>query len=467
MSEQDSLALSNHLTRSARNGDIAITAITTDAFERWLSDQPPFARNWVKSVAFKAAPGEVCLIPGPKGSLGSVALGVRDYDDLWSYAALPRALPTNRYRLTNRLNAEHASIPALGWGLGCYHFSRYKKPAKRYGTLVWPAGCDQRTTRALLEGMSLARDLINTPAADMGPQELSASVAALAKAHGGRSSSIVGNALLTKNYPMIHAVGRASVRAPRLAELRWGSTRHKKLTLVGKGVCFDSGGLNLKSAPNMLVMKKDMGGAATVLGLAHVVMALKLPVRLRVLIPAVENLISGDAYRPLDVIRTRKGTTVEVGDTDAEGRLVLCDALFEADSEKPDLLIDIATLTGAARMALGAELAALFSNETAAAEQLLQAGTEAGDPLWRLPLYAPYRRLLDSGVADLSNVANGPLAGAINAALFLQEFVSPGTPWIHLDTMAWNGETRPGRPAGGEASGLRALARMLIARYGA
>ena len=284
-------------------------------------------------------------------------------------------------------------------------------------------------------------------------------------AHGASVSTIVGEALLTQNYPAIHAVGRASDRAPRLIDLRWGRTG-PKITLVGKGVCFDSGGLDIKSASNMKLMKKDMGGAAHVLGLAQMIMAAQLPVRLRLLIPAVENSIAGNAFRPLDVLRTRKGLTVEVGNTDAEGRLILCDALAEADREGADLLIDCATLTGAARVALGPELPALFSNHDPTAEALIGHGLEERDPLWRLPLYKPYRRGLDSKVADLNNLWDSPFAGAITAALFLQEFVSAGTPWVHIDMMAWNSTARPGRPEGGEAMALRALYALVAERAG-
>jgi len=300
------------------------------------------------------------------------------------------------------------------------------------------------------------RDLINTPAGDLGPAELATAARKLAKAHGGRLSVIAGDALLKRNYPAIHAVGRASAKAPRLIDLRWGR-RGPKVTLVGKGVCFDSGGLDLKSAAGMKLMKKDMGGAAHVLGLASMVMAAGLPLRLRVLVPAVENSVSGDAFRPLDVLETRKGLTVEVGNTDAEGRLVLCDALAESSREKPDLLIDFATLTGAARVALGTGLPALFCNDEALAGTLLGHGLARHDPLWRLPLHRPYRASLDSPVADLNNISDGPYGGAITAALFLEAFVGDGVPWAHVDLMAWNTGASPGRPQGGEAMGLRAV----------
>ncbi|MBF0391146.1 MAG: leucyl aminopeptidase family protein, partial [Alphaproteobacteria bacterium] len=312
----------------------------------------------------------------------------------------------------------------------------------------------------------LVRDLINAPASHMGPEELAAAAQDLAARHAARCRVVVGEALLNENWPAVHAVGRASDRAPRLIDLRWGDEQAPRVTLVGKGVCFDSGGLDIKPSSGMKLMKKDMGGAAHALGLAHMVMAANLPVRLRVLIPAVENAVSGRAMRPLDVIGTRKGTTVEIGNTDAEGRLILCDALAEADGEKPALLLDMATLTGAARVALGTELPALFSNDDKLAEDILRHGRRTRDPLWRLPLWAGYRRQLDSKVADLSSISDSPFAGAVTAALFLQDFVSPTTPWAHIDMMAWNGAARPGRPEGGEAMCLRALFALIAGRHG-
>ena len=316
----------------------------------------------------------------------------------------------------------------------------------------------------LVEGACLARDLVNTPASDLGPAELCDTVRELAERHGAEYAELAGQELLDENYPTVHAVGRAASRAPRLADLRWGDPSHPRVTLVGKGVIFDSGGLDLKAAEGMKLMKKDMGGAATVIGLAHAIMDGKLPLRLRVLVPAVENAVSGDAFRPGDVLRTRKGLTVEVGNTDAEGRLILCDALAEADSEDPELIVDFATLTGAARVALGTELPALFCNDDTFADQILAAGIETQDALWRLPLHGHYRRHLDSPIADMNNIG-GRFGGAITAALFLQEFVSSGRAWAHIDTMAWNEASQPGRPIGGEAFGLRALYRALERRF--
>ncbi len=303
----------------------------------------------------------------------------------------------------------------------------------------------------------MARDLITTPSSDMGPAELAAAAQALAKQHKAKITVIVGDDLLKKNYPTIHAVGRASTRAPRLIDLTWGKESDPKVTLVGKGVCFDTGGLDLKAAGGMLNMKKDMAGAATVMAVAAMVMAAKLPVRLRLLVPAVENSVSGNAFRPLDVITTRQGITVEIGNTDAEGRLILCDALAEGASEKPSMMVDCATLTGAARVSLGTDLPALFCNDDALADGLLQTGVEIADPMWRMPLYRPYRRLIDSKVADINNVSTTAFGGAIIAALYLQEFVPDDVPWAHLDMMAWNNSTRPGRPEGGEAQAARAI----------
>jgi leucyl aminopeptidase len=354
----------------------------------------------------------------------------------------------------------------LGWALATYRFGRYRKHEGSFPTLVWPGGCDRAGVERAASATFLVRDLINTPAADMGPEELAAAARTLADGHGARFAVIVGDELQVRNYPAVHAVGRASSRAPRLIDLQWGDESNPRVTLVGKGVCFDSGGLDLKPAAGMKLMKKDMGGAAIMLGLARMVMSANLPVRLRVLIPAVENSVSGNALRPLDVIETRKGLTVEIGNTDAEGRVILADALAEAASEQPALLVDCATLTGAARVALGTELPALFTNDDTLAQALLAHGAATGDPLWRLPLWKPYKRHLDGKVADLTNAADIAFAGAITAALFLAEFAKPAKPWAHIDIMAWNTDSRPGRPEGGEAMGMRALYGLIRERFG-
>jgi leucyl aminopeptidase len=441
---------------------VPITPLTRETLKTWLSRAPKETAAWVRTAGFSAAPGSHCLIPGAEGSLERVLAGIDPAAGPWALAGLPNVLPGGCYAIDGRLDARAAEDAALGWALGCYRFTRYKAAERQPASLLWPAKADRKQVARTAEATALVRDLVNTPAADMGPGELAAAAKALARRHRAKATVIEGDELLKRGYPAIHAVGRASARAPRLIDLRWGG-RGPRIGLIGKGVCFDSGGLDLKTAGGMKLMKKDMGGAAHVLGLAHMIMAAELPLRLRVLIPAVENSVSGDAFRPLDVLATRKGRTVEVGNTDAEGRLVLCDALAEADRDKPDLLVDFATLTGAARVALGPELPALFANHDDTAEALLRHGLEQHDPLWRLPLHKPYRKLLDSKVADLNNISDGPYAGAITAALFLAEFVEPATPWVHLDVMAWNVKSQPGRPEGGEAMGLRAVYALIAA----
>jgi leucyl aminopeptidase len=444
---------------------IPIHVVTPASYQRWLGNQPQAVVKWLQSVGYKAKPGELRLIPGRNGELGSALISNAALHEPWGYASLPTTLPKQHPYAFAALADDDATAAALGWALGCYSFSRYRKRNDAFASLVWPQKADRRRVIALFEGITLCRNLINTPASDLGPAELTAAGALIAERHGAKSSVIVGEQLLKANYPMVHAVGRASSRAPRLFDLRWGDPKHPKLTLVGKGVCFDSGGLDIKPAADMKLMKKDMGGAALVLGLAHTLMSLDLPVRLRVLVPAVENSVSGNAMRPLDVLPSRKGLTVEIGNTDAEGRLILADALTEASDESPDLLIDAATLTGAARVALGTALPALFCNDDTAADALLTAGKSAGDPLWRLPLHEPYRKSLDSKIANLNNISSDSYAGAITAALFLREFIGKKQPWLHIDTMGWNVEARPGRPYGGEALGLRALVDMLETRY--
>ena len=395
------------------------------------------------------------------------ALWVADPDGSpWPYAALPTKLPRGVYQLEGGLEDSEAAWLALGWALGTYVFDRYKKRRREPAVLVWPPSVDRAEITRLVEAVFLARDLVNTPAGDLGPAELAQAARKLAGRHEGRCTVIRGDQLLKAGYPAVHAVGRAAQRPPCLIDLTWGKRNHPKVTLVGKGVVFDSGGLDLKPASGMLLMKKDMGGAAMVLAIASAVMDRRLPVRLRVLIPAVENAVSGNAFRPLDVLQTRKGLTVEVGNTDAEGRLILCDALEEASREDPALIVDFATLTGAARVALGTDVPAVFSNDEALAADLLTAAETTADPLWRLPLVASYAKQLDSKVADLCNVSDSQYGGAITAALFLSRFVGSRIPWAHVDLMAYNLSSRPGRPAGGEAMGVRAAYAMLVDRYG-
>jgi leucyl aminopeptidase len=433
---------------------------------------PQAARTsaWLRANGFRAERQRLLLLPATDGEVAGAVLGVgalRSFDDLtpWHVAGLVDRLPNGRYYLADPLSAGAATQAALGWALGRYRFDRYRRPpAAPRPALVAPGGADLAYVARAAEADALARDLINTPAADLGPAELAAAIAGVAHRYGARFRQVVGEQLLSDGFPAIHAVGRAAAAAPRLVELRWGSTG-PQVTLVGKGVCFDSGGLDIKPGSSMALMKKDMGGAACVLALAQMVMDARLPVRLRLLVPAVENAIAGNAFRPGDVLATRRGLTVEVGNTDAEGRLVLADALALADEERPDLVICLATLTGAARVALGPELPALFTPDEALAAEAVAAGRRTADPLWPMPLWAGYDDDFGSKVADLSNVSPAPFAGAIVAALFLKRFLGDATPWLHVDLYAWNGKERPGRPVGGEAQCVRALYDLLERRY--
>ncbi len=456
----------SHLIDTPAGRAVEILPLTGDGLAEWLDSAPPPAAAWVAATRFAAKPGTHCLVPDADGGLALVLAGVADERDVWALADLPRALPAGDYRLADAFDGAAADDYAFGWALGAYRFARYREPDEPLARLVWPQGCDRARIRALVAATGLVRDLVNTPADDLGPAELAAAAEDLARAHGGACRVIVGEDLRAANYPAVHAVGRAAARAPRMIDLAWGEPDAPKVTLVGKGVCFDSGGLDLKPASGMRLMKKDMGGAAHALGLARAVMEAGLPVRLRVLIPAVENAVAGNALRPGDVVATRKGLTVEIGNTDAEGRVILADALAEADAEAPALILDFATLTGAARVALGPELPALFTPDDALAADLLRHAGAEQDPLWRMPLWAPYRRQLDSRVADLCNIGDNAQAGAILAALFLKEFVTETPAWAHLDIMAWNPKARPGRPVGGEAMGLRAAFAMLRERFG-
>jgi leucyl aminopeptidase len=450
-------------------GAIPVTLLTKDWLPPWLETASECQRAWLSAIGFAAEAGKFALVPGPDGRLAGVVAGLAGGDaagGIWALAGLPEALPEGSYRLEAVPTGIDPTRLALGWALGTYSFARYRGGPPRGAALVWPEGADRAAAARLAAAVFLARDLVNTPAGDLGPEELAATAAAVAEKAGACRRTLVGDELLAENYPTIHAVGRASARPPRLVDIGWGDPAAPKVTLVGKGVCFDSGGLDLKPASGMRLMKKDMAGAAIMLALAQAIMDAGLPVRLRVLLPLVENSVSGNAMRPLDVVRTRKGLTVEIGNTDAEGRLILCDALVEAASEKPAVLADIATLTGAARVALGPELAALFCNDEGLAAGLLAAAAAEDDPMWRMPLWRPYRKMLDSKVADLNNVSESPHAGAVIAALYLREFVPPDIAWAHLDAMAWNPQGRPGRPEGGEATALRALYAYLAGRFG-
>src|SRR5580704_3162920 len=448
-------------------GAVPVTVLTKAGLEAWRETAPRHEREWAVATGFTGEAGKLALVPGESGQLGHVLVGTAEDDAaMWALAGLSETLPESNYRLERLPKGGDPSHVALGWALGTYGFTRYhEKPAGR-ARLVWPKGADHGLVERLAGAIFLARDLVNTPASDMGPAELAAAAVQVAEQAGARHRIIAGDALLAENYPTIHAVGRASDRAPRLVDIVWGAEDAPKVTLVGKGVCFDSGGLDLKSAAGMRMMKKDMAGAAIMLGLGRAIMQAGLPVRLRVLLPLVENAVSGNAMRPLDIVKTRKGITVEIGNTDAEGRLILCDALAEASTERPEMLVDAATLTGAARVALGPELPALFCNDDKLAAGLIAAGAAEDDPLWRMPLWRPYRKLIDSKVADVNNVSESPHAGAITAALYLQEFVDTGIPWAHIDVMAWNTRTRPGRPEGAEAQTLRALYAHIAGRFG-
>ncbi len=442
---------------------IPITPVARDTFRDWLERQA--VSGWIDATGFSAQPGSLCLIPGKEHRLARVIAGIESAADIWACGSLPMTLPEGDYHLDVPWEPEIMERLSLGWGLGAYEFNRYKQSKRAPAQLTLDPACDRAHILQPLEAISLIRDLINTPADAMMPEHLAEAMEALGHDFDAQVRQTVGDDLLDRNYPVIHAVGRASQHPPRLLDLRWGEETHPKLTLVGKGVCFDSGGLDIKPASGMRLMKKDMGGAAHALGLARWVMSAQLPVRLRVLIPAVENAVAGNAFHPGDVLRSRQGLTIEIDNTDAEGRLILCDALTEASAENPDLLIDFATLTGAARVALGTEVPALFSNSDELAAALTTASEQERDPLWRLPLHAPYREMLNSAIADIANSASSPFAGAITAGLFLREFVPATTPWAHFDLMAWNVKSRPGRPEGGEAMGVRAVFSYLRGRF--
>lgn len=445
-----------------------ITLIRPKDLPEWKHGQDAATVAWIEANGFLAKPRSLCLLPGADGSLARVLYGADGDWGVWSAADLPTRLPAGRYRFDPAPSDREAAARAvLGWVLGSYRFARYRKPKAEDAVpgLAPPDGVDVAWVEAQARAVLLGRDLINTPAEDLGPEDLAAAARHLADQFGAQFDQIVGDALLARNYPAVHAVGRASARAPRMIDLTWGKADAPKVTLVGKGVCFDTGGLDIKPRSAMGLMKKDMGGAAHVLALARMIMAAELPVRLRVLIPAVENSVSGNALRPGDVIATRKGMSVEIGDTDAEGRLVLADALVEADREQPNLLVDVATLTGAARSAVGTEIAAYFADDDEVARALDASGVAESDPVWRLPLHTPYRQLLDSKIADINNIGGGPYAGAIIAALFLREFVSQAQSWLHFDLMAYNVRSLPGRPEGGEVMGMRALFQAIAARF--
>ena len=421
------------------------------------------ALGWAKTAGFKAAEGAVLLVPNRHGKLAGALFGLGEEGESHPFVGgtLARALPRGDWHIET--SPISGAVMALAFGMGAYRFEAYRKPAPEGPRLVLPADAD--AIRRTVAAVGLARDLVNTPANDMGPDALEAAFRKLASHYKAKVSVVAGDDLLSKGFPMIHAVGRAAAQAPRLLELRWGRKGAPKLTLVGKGVCFDTGGLDIKPSASMLTMKKDMGGAANVMALALMIMDAKLPVDLRVLIPAVENSISASAFRPGDVLTSRKGLTVQIDNTDAEGRLVLADALAYACEDEPGLLIDMATLTGAARVALGPDLPPFYTDDAALAGALAQAAEAVVDPLWRMPLYRPYEADIKAKIADLTNAPAGGFAGSITAALFLKRFVTPGTSWAHFDIFAWSPKDKPHAPQGGEAQGIRALFEVIASRH--
>jgi len=453
------------LHRTPPTDAIAITVVDSAGFAKLSAALPAATRAWLKTLAFTGAADSHALVPDARGRLVQVFAGAAKAEHPFALAALPSALPEGDYRLSDKGLSMAPEQAALSWELGSYEFDLYKPRRRAPARLHLATSPEAQRGLAQATVIAATRDLVNTPAEHMGPEELSAAARMVARQHGARFREIVGDALLKKNFPSIHAVGRASSRAPRLIELNWGRPRDPLLCLVGKGVCFDSGGLDIKSPEGMRQMKKDMGGAANALGLAALVMALKLPVRLQLLLPTVENAISGNAYRPGDVFKTRQGLHIEIGNTDAEGRVILCDALAYAAEGHPELIIDLATLTGAARVALGPQLPALFCRRMDTARELVDLGLELDDPLWHMPLWAPYRSGIESSIGDIVNTGRNAMAGAINAALFLEHFVPEQQDWLHIDLFAWNDTARAGRPVGGEAQTLRTLLAYLEKRF--
>ncbi|TZF91476.1 leucyl aminopeptidase family protein [Cognatilysobacter lacus] len=446
--------------------DTAAAALPLHVIDRartpqWRDDLDASAQAWLVANAFDASPGTAIVLPGDGGRPAAALLAIGDALDPFSYAHAPHVLPAQDWALAHDMpDAEHTAL-LLGWGLGSYRFNRYRTPQREPARLQAKALTSE--VRDVLAACVRVRDLVNTPTQHMGPDELERAACEIGEAHGARIRVVSGEDLLEHNFPAIHAVGRASHRAPRLIRLDWGDAANPHIAIVGKGVCFDTGGLNIKTGDGMRNMKKDMGGAAHAIALAELLMAQRLPLRITLLVPAVENAVGPDALRPGEVIATRAGVHVEVDNTDAEGRIILADALTHAAEDVPALLIDFATLTGAARVALGPDLPALYANDEARAAALLHAGLEVRDPLWRMPLWRPYWRYLTSNVADFANSGPSRMAGSITAALYLERFVPAGQPWLHMDTYAWNDADRPGRPVGGEAQGLRAVFAMLKA----
>ncbi|PRY20750.1 leucyl aminopeptidase [Aliiruegeria haliotis] len=450
------------LPRTDASDPIPLHVVERDRFADWKAGQSQTVRSWLDRIAFTGALGEAALVPDDNGPLAVAGYGDRDSRARGRFhlALAARTLPPGHYSLATELPAQVAEEECLGWALTNYRFDRYKEGAQASSWLLPPDFLDTDRVNAIAEGEALTRDLINTPSSDMGPEELEATVRDLAVEFGATCEVTLGDTLLAENFPMIHAVGRASPRAPRLIDMRWGDTG-PTLTLVGKGVCFDTGGLNLKPGASMGLMKKDMGGAATVLGLARMIMSLRLDLRLRVLIPAVENSVSGNAFRPQDVLTSRKGLTVEINNTDAEGRLVLADALALAVEEDPDMLISMATLTGAARVAVGPDIAPFYTDNGVFASTLANAAEQVADPVWRMPFHTPYEKMIEPMIADLDNAPKGGFAGSITAALFLRRFAEGARSYAHFDIYGWQPTAAPARPVGGVGQGARAILQAL------
>lgn len=443
---------------------IPIHIVLKGQLSAWAEGQDESVRAWITANGFTARAGTHCLLPSSTGDVDAVLVGAGDEADLYTLSPLVSRLPKGAYALAAPGDEDLVQL-CVGWGLAHYQYTRYRSVKPRKTQLVWPDGVDRKQVEAIVSAQCLVRDMVTTPTEDMGPDEVQAAVEKVAKKYGAPTRTLTGDQLLEENFPAVHVVGRASHRPPRLVELNWGQDSDPLVCVIGKGVCFDTGGLNLKSATGMRLMKKDMGGAAHALGLAQLIMEHALPVRLKLLIPTVENSVSGNAYRPGDVINTRQGLRVEIGNTDAEGRIIMSDALTLASESKPDFIVDFATLTGAARVALGTDLPAMFCNDAQTARRIWEAGEQVQDPVWEMPLYAGYKRLLKSPVADLNNISSSGMGGAITAALFLESFVGKGLTWCHIDTFAWNQKSRPGRPEGGEALSMRAVFAYLQNQY--
>ena len=447
---------------------IPITVLDGANLAAWCETQPKPVAAWVKASGFEASLGSNLLLTDATGAITGVLFGWGSEKTRargrFHFAKAAEALPAGTYHIESGLSQTEQDEAAFAWLLAAYRFDRYKKSSPAKALLKAPAGVDSPQLEAVIAGEFLARDLINTPASDMGPADLEQAFLDLAARHGAQAKVICGDDLLAQKFPMIHAVGRASDQPPRLLDMVWGKDSDPKVTLVGKGVCFDTGGLDLKPSTSMALMKKDMGGAATVMGLAQIIMALNLKVRLRVLVPAVENAVSGNAFRPGDILTSRKGLTVEINNTDAEGRLVLADTLALADEESPDYLFCMATLTGAARVALGPDLAPYYTNDDALSHALSRAGRKVGDPVWRMPFHEPYEKMIEPDIADLDNAPSGGFGGSITAALFLRRFVENTEKFAHFDIFGWMPSAAPGRPKGGAFLGARAILEALITR---